>query len=239
MARALTDAQTLLDWTGEVTGVTASDGNLIRCIELASQDIESICNRRFLSGTFAKSHSGDRALYYQDGPFALRGDTIWLADNDVQGAMALAPITATSSITEDGAALTVVMMPNAGTLTDGQYAAVYPNSGKVVRAEVVGGKLSRKPWAAGYSNIYASVTAGFTRLVRTPDPANPTGTMPEDVVQVCCELANKYRLAADRVTLDSVSMAGANVRFLGALSVDAMRILKQYTIARQPQTLEA
>lgn len=241
MPRAITDVGTFLARARERKGVDATDPNIARCIELASQDLESECARRFLSASYAGWHSGDRAAKYApiNGP-GVAGDTIWLADLDTQGCLALAPITAVAAIKEDGVTLSVLRFPNAGTdFVDGECALVYDQSGVVVRASISGGKISRRAWSRGTANIWTSVTAGYTPIDRTaPDPVNWTGTMPEDLVEVCCDLAYLYLMQGRRGQLESLSEEGTSLSFANKLSIDTLRVRTSYKLPRSPRTLE-
>ena len=236
MSRAITDVGTFLARCRERNGVDPADKNLARVIETASQDLESECSRRFLTDTYARWHSGDRAWQYGTiNPSAVRGDTIYLADADTQGTLALAPLTAVSSITEDGIALNVIRFPGAtDPFADGESALVYDNTGIVVRAVVSSGKIARKAWSRGVANIFASVTAGYTAINRETG----AGTMPEDLIEVCCDLAYLYLMAGRRGQLESMSEEGTSLSFMNKLSVDSLRVRASYTLPRSPRTLE-
>lgn len=241
MSRAITDAGTFLARCRERKGVDSNDANIARVIELASQDLESECGRRFLTDSYARWHSGSRTAQYAPlGSVGVKGDTLWLADQDSQGLLALAPVTAVAAIKENGVTLSVIRFPHDGSaFADGEYALVYDGTGVVVRAAVLSGVVSRKAWAVGTANIWVSVTAGYTPIVRTDvNPANWTGTMPEDLVEVCCDLAYLYLLQGRRGQLESLSEEGASMSFANKLSVDSLRVRSSYALPRSPRTLE-
>lgn len=231
MPRALTDATVYLQAFPD-SGLDSADPKLLRALELASQDLESECGRRFLTQSYARWHSGDRAIRFNADPgVSVKGDTLWLADRDSQGLMALAPVTAVSKIEEDGLAVPWVYA-TASSFPNGELAIVDADAGTIVRAYATAGRPARKAWAFGYSNIRVELTAGYT--------ASPTAsyTMPADIEQVCCELASLYLAIPQRSALQSIGEGGFNATLMHMLSKDALRIRDSYKLPRMPRTVE-
>lgn len=224
--RAMMDGETLVGWLPVTLDASiASAPGFLRCIEVASQDIESACARRFISESYACWHSGDRA-------YRCCGE-LYLTDRDQNGLLATSPITAITKVEEDGIALSVVQLASATSFVDGEAALVSAASGRIQRATISGGKISLKAWASGVANIRVEWTAGYTKATATGG-----GTMPADIVQVCCELADMYRKEGARGGIETLGEMGANLSFVRLLSPNAKRILRGYTLSRMPQTAE-
>ena len=231
MPRALTSVAMWLERFPDA-GTDPDDPKLARYIELASQDLEDRTGRRFISQTYARWHSGDRAARFCSDPgVSVYGDTLWVSDRDAQGTLTVAPITAVAKIEENGVAVPFVFS-TASSFTDGELAIVDAEAGTIIRASVSSGRPARKAWALGYANIRVELTAGYT--------AHPTTdyTMPANLEQLCCELANLYRSIPQRAAMQSVGEAGFNATFAHYLSKDGQATLAAFSVPRTPRTVE-
>lgn len=231
MSRALTSVAMWIERFPDA-GTDADDPKLARFIELASQDLEDRTGRRFLTQAYARWHSGDRAAkFYAEPGISVSGDTIWAADRDAQGTVAVAPITDVGKIEENGIAVPWVYA-TASSFPDGELAIVDAAVGTIVRAYVTSGRPSRKAWARGYANIRVELTAGYT--------AHPASnyTMPANLEQLCCELANLYRSIPQRGGLQTAGEGGFNATFAHYLSKDGQATLAAFSLPSTPRTVE-
>lgn len=218
MSRAFVDPETYLaQCTG--TGLVSTDPNVARVLELAAQDLESACNRRFLSDTYSAWHSGDLA--------SINGHRLYLCDSDIQGTYATAPVTVVSSVAENGTAVPVIDLSSAVSLPDGECAVLYRDSSSLARGVVSGGLLYLKRWLTGTANIRVTWTGGYT-----------AGQFPADLIELCIELAELWRLAGVRRDVSGIVEAGVNLTFVGKLSIDALRVFRSYKLPRVPRTRE-
>lgn len=221
MSRALTTPQAVLDWGPTIKGLEAEDPNLVRCLEAASVWIERTCRRLFLSGTYSAWHSGNRCALYDD--------TLYLADPVTR--FPVLPVTAVSSITEDGVALTVVRLASAASWADGEAAVVSDARGTIRRATISGGKISFVPWASGVANIRVVCTAGYT--ARDPEDG-AAGTMPDQIEQLCCEVTRQFHAEGRRTGVEGFATDGIDARFVRLLSPLAKAALDQFRFPGTP-----
>lgn len=224
MPRLLTTLGTVINWGPTIKGITAEDANLTRCLVAATAWLERATRRNLVTGTFTAWHSGDRAARFED--------TLYLADPASR--YALLPVTAVSSITEDGTALGIILATDAGPFADGEHALVSLAQGTVQRVSVSSGKISIKAWASGTMNIRVACTAGYT--VRT-DSAE--GNVPAQLEQAVCEITRQFYLEGSRTGAESYQAEGVDARFVRLLSPLTKQAIDQFRLVRNPVTVES
>lgn len=229
-ARLITTTATALAKVPEYSSrpETANQAEVDRCLKAASELLEKWCGRNFLSAEYTALHSGDRARRVPDDD-GFRGARIFLEDPVAR--RLILPVSAVSSVTEDGAALAVYRMSTAPAFVDGEAVLVSDATGVVTRVSISGGKPTPKAWAAGTANIRVVCTAGFK--------ADAEPLMPEDLIEACVQLTWLLVNEGSRSGMDQLAEAGVTASY-GRLLIPVVKdAINRYRYPACPRTVEA
>lgn len=227
-ARDITDLSTIKGAQQSTTG--ADDVALQKCLTAASRAIEIRTGRRLKSASYNQWHSGDRAVRYQNESQCVDRAMLFLADPETR--LATLPVSAVTSVTENGTALTVVRLQQVSTLpTSGELAVVDDAQGRIIRASAATYGFTPKAWQSGIANIRVVCTAGYDH-----DASNPN--MPDEIVQVCAELTWLMYQEGRRTGVEQMAAAGMDVRFIRFLPPNSKTTLQLFDLRWSPSTLE-
>ncbi|HOC18439.1 MAG TPA: hypothetical protein PKK95_09235 [Vicinamibacterales bacterium] len=215
--RAIVDLGQLTGWLPATDGARNRQDDLTRCLDAACDRIERKCCQRFLSNAYSAWHSGDRAV-------GKSRELLYLADPET--GWATRRVTAITELTEDGAELPIILLPDATTFADGEAAVVYAAQGKILRALVDAGKIVPKPWAYGVANIHVAYTAGYE-----------LADVPDDLRQLAIELALLYFREGARQGQTSLNVEGVSLGYERLLRPEMRDVLRSYW-QPVPQTAE-
>ena len=220
----MVDLDTLMAWGVKVTGL---DGEVMsRCIDAASDYIESFCRRRFLTASYQARFSGDRAI-------SRPGESLcsWIYLQDPNGLAATMPVTGTPTVVEGSTALSVVDAHVTASLTNGEYAVLDRQAGSLMRAQISGGRIYPTSWESGWGNVYVTWTAGYTAR-----PAS-NKTMPDDIELVCMAIARKLFRLPSRIGIDLAGGQGDYVNYADDLDATMLSTLRSYRVVSMPSML--
>lgn len=230
-ARPITTAAVVLAKNPGIDSAQINTTELSRCIDAASALLEKWCNRIFVEATYAALHSGERALRIRDDE-GRAGTRLYLADPVTR--LLTMPVSAVSSCTEDGTAITTFRLSTAPTFTDGDYGALVSDArGIVTRVSIAGGEITPVPWAPGVANIKVAYTAGY----KTSGSTEPL--IPADLVEACCHLTWLLFNEGPRSGAESMSEAGTFANYSRLLVPSVADAIKRYALPMSPMTLEA
>lgn len=190
------------------------------CIDGASDAIERWTRRRFLTASHAAWHDGSAAG--EMGGVAR--NALYLAEPET--CFATLPVSAVSSITEDGTSLNVILMHAATTFTNGEAAVVFTDRGIVRRAVVTGGEIAYTSWSSGSANIKTAYTAGYA-----------LASMPQALQLVCIDLTQRIYRESFRLGVASQNDMGASVSYERLLPPWAKDMLSSFKFVGSPRTL--
>lgn len=212
--RAMVSLSDVLAWGPQTEGI--DEEVMSRCIDAASELIEQMCSVRFVETDYTAYHSGSKAT----GPW---GETLWLADPN--NGMTTPHVTALTC-TEAGVEIPEYLIPNETTLPDSDCVLVGVDRGTLHRANISSNCAAYKAWAAGYSNIYLSYTAGWS-----------LDTMPDDIKHAAIELSRLIYREGFRVGVNSMSGVGASASYRTQLSGSSNQAIDFWTLYRNARTL--
>ena len=210
-------------------GVAPDDVLLETAMESACRMIEQHLNRRILEASYTAIHSGSSAAPHRDhgNPSALCSAVLYLADPD--SGLALANVSAITSLTEDGVSLTTVSVPGESQpYAAGSGAVLLSTPGKLLRAEIVsnGYGWSLQSWSPGYGNVRVVCTAGW-----------PLASVPDDLKECAREMTWIVYKEGSRSGMDSLSDGGSAIQFIRTLPHLMQRTLDLYSLRYTPRTL--
>ncbi len=227
-ARDITDLSTVKGAQQSTTGV--DDVALAKCLTAASRAIDVRTGRRFKSASYNQWHSGTRAARYENESESVDRAVLWLADPETR--LTTLPVSAVTSVSENGTALTVVRLQQSSVLpTSGELAVVDDAQGTIIRASAATYGFTPKAWQCGVANIRVVCTAGYDHDVATPN-------MPEEIAQACAELTWLLYQEGRRTGVEQMAAAGMDVRFIRFLPPNSKMILKLFDRRWSPTTLE-
>lgn len=219
MSRAIITPEDVL---GAVHGTDTFDETLVaRCIDAASDIIETRCQRRFAKTDYDVLHSGSAAAREHGVP----GSALYLADPARYYAT---PNVSACTVTENGVALPVVIA-NVDTLTDASSVAfVLPSSGIVRRGSISAGVFVPGYWRAGYANIRVVYTAGFDL---------DAGEVPHALREAAIQIALILIRQGVRGDLEQFSGQDHSYRFSRVMVPEVRDRLAAWTVVDQPVTV--
>lgn len=231
MANIITTAQALAQMPD---GVDSSSTRFTLAVSGASAALDRLCGRVWHTTTFAAWHSGYAAANLDIGGKTYRGRyALYLVDPATR--LATLPVTAVSSVTEDGDALTAVLLSTATSFTDSEDVAIVDGvRGIVWRARVSSGVPEPVEWAAGVANIRVGYTAGFKS---TDEKVEGVSDVPDDIIQATAHVAALVLREGWRTGISAQGEMGGTVSYDRLLLPVVKELIHSYRIPPGPMTL--
>lgn len=207
-------------------GVKPDDVLLETAMESACRMIEQHLNRRILQADYTAIHGGWNAIPFPGYPQGCK-HVLCLADPD--GLMRIGPVTAISSLTENGTALTIIKVPSGSQpYSTSAGAVLYEREGDLMRITVDSTGYDYVPtdWTGGFANIRVVCTAGW-----------PIASVPDDLKECAREMTWILYKEGSRSGMESISDSGAAIQFIRTLPHLMQRSLNLYSRKRFPITL--
>lgn len=207
MADILTTAQALAQMP---EGVDSTSTRFTLAVSGASEWMNRACNRVWHTANFAAWHSGYAASNIDFGGKPYWGRyALYLLDPATR--LPTLPVTAVSSITENGTALTVIRISAASSFTDGTSVAIVDDiRGVIWKASITSGVPSPVEWATGIANIRVSYTAGFKR---SDEVTAGVADLPLDIVEAAAHVAAMMVREGWRTGISSQGEMGGTVSY--------------------------
>lgn len=205
-------------------GVEPNDTLLESAIDSACEAIERYTRRRILAGSYSARHSGDDAVCSDAGT---ERHELYLADPVDR--FALTRITAVTSVLEDGAAVSAIIIPGASapfSTSAGVVIGSETGAARRVSIDAGGHAWAESCWASGIANIEIACTAGWA-----------IDEVPTDLREVARELTWLWYKEGARSGVQQVSEFGATVQLIRTLPLTMQRILSLWRFPLSPQTV--
>lgn len=201
--------------------------------EMACRWIENRLYRRILTAAYRAWHAGDLAARIKEEP--MQGAVLYLHDSQVEPLLMTGPVTAVSSVKENGVAIPVIDLGTVTTLPAGEGALLDRGAGTLTRVTVsASGLATPKSWAPGWANIFVQWNAGWALYEPTGPADNMAGA---DLCSVAVGLVWKLWEEGYRSGVDSMSDQGASANFNRLLTPQAHDTLARYALPRCPRTV--